>query len=422
MVMTEKVTESLRCAEEFSFDELVYRIPYHLLLEFWVEIETVKGTERIMCHLPGPFFSRTPERISFILSLAVSPRKRDENFFHCNYCGKKSARTLKDCGCLKENISSENEAYIQERKEYERMKEIAKDELLAKIDAGEKDLGILDPVIILSEKDADNDRWYLPEIDESKPAALGRCISLIHRKVDEFVRDEKIPPLKRVDGELFLIDPERKYREITSELEDALGFKIPDDYYPFQIACILKFESCQRCNTLKRERELIQLVNGPIVCCDCAREDPVVSIAALLAVSPINNYIDTTVKVLDPDTLEAITSYYEVTEEQVCKAIGLAVIIKVVTDKNNSVARYFIKPFERVIVEADTQEESEIITEPEEYGRIEDEEEGVIIVEGSEEVRRRSKGVWHHRHGIYDYWHPMARVHKELREKETAKV
>lgn len=37
----------------------------------------------------------------------------------------------------------------------------------------------------------------------------------------------------------------------------------------------------------------------------------------------------------------------------------------------------------------------------------------VIYVEGSDEVRRQVNGVWQHKHGTYDYWHPMARVHKE---------
>lgn len=37
----------------------------------------------------------------------------------------------------------------------------------------------------------------------------------------------------------------------------------------------------------------------------------------------------------------------------------------------------------------------------------------VITVEGSDEVRRYVNGVWQHKHEGYDYWHPMARVHKE---------
>lgn len=41
------------------------------------------------------------------------------------------------------------------------------------------------------------------------------------------------------------------------------------------------------------------------------------------------------------------------------------------------------------------------------------EEAEVIQVEGSDEVRRQVNGVWQHKHGSYDYWHPMARVHKE---------
>lgn len=39
----------------------------------------------------------------------------------------------------------------------------------------------------------------------------------------------------------------------------------------------------------------------------------------------------------------------------------------------------------------------------------------IIVVEDSEEneVRRVVDGVWQHKHDNYDYWHPMARVHKE---------
>jgi small subunit ribosomal protein S3 len=44
------------------------------------------------------------------------------------------------------------------------------------------------------------------------------------------------------------------------------------------------------------------------------------------------------------------------------------------------------------------------------------EEAELIYVEGSEEVRRQVNGVWQHKHESYDYWHPMARVHKEARE------
>ncbi|RXA20909.1 30S ribosomal protein S3 [Methanosarcina sp. MSH10X1] len=46
----------------------------------------------------------------------------------------------------------------------------------------------------------------------------------------------------------------------------------------------------------------------------------------------------------------------------------------------------------------------------------EEEEAEVIQVEGSEELRRQVNGVWQHKHESYDYWHPMARVHKEAKE------
>ncbi len=46
----------------------------------------------------------------------------------------------------------------------------------------------------------------------------------------------------------------------------------------------------------------------------------------------------------------------------------------------------------------------------------EGEESELIYVEGSDEVRRQVNGVWQHKHESYDYWHPMARVHKEAKE------
>ena len=41
-----------------------------------------------------------------------------------------------------------------------------------------------------------------------------------------------------------------------------------------------------------------------------------------------------------------------------------------------------------------------------------------IVVEDSEinEIRRLVDDVWQHKHDEYDYWHPMARVHKEAKK------
>ncbi|MBZ3936271.1 30S ribosomal protein S3 [Methanimicrococcus blatticola] len=41
-----------------------------------------------------------------------------------------------------------------------------------------------------------------------------------------------------------------------------------------------------------------------------------------------------------------------------------------------------------------------------------------IVVEDSDinEIRRLVDGVWQHKHNEYDYWHPMARVHKEAKK------
>lgn len=45
-------------------------------------------------------------------------------------------------------------------------------------------------------------------------------------------------------------------------------------------------------------------------------------------------------------------------------------------------------------------------------------EDDEIVVEDSDinEIRRLVEGVWQHKHNEYDYWHPMARVHKEAKK------
>ncbi len=75
---------------------------------------------------------------------------------------------------------------------------------------------------------------------------------------------------------------------------------------------------------------------------------------------------------------------------------------------------------EKVIKEIETGIEVAELEEAEEEPRVDIsgdfEEAEVIRVEGSDEVRRQVNGVWQHKHGSYDYWHPMARVHKEVKE------
>jgi small subunit ribosomal protein S3 len=61
-------------------------------------------------------------------------------------------------------------------------------------------------------------------------------------------------------------------------------------------------------------------------------------------------------------------------------------------------------------------EELEEAEEPQAEASEDIEEAELIYVECSEEVRRQVNGVWQHKHESYDYWHPMARVHKEARE------
>lgn len=67
-------------------------------------------------------------------------------------------------------------------------------------------------------------------------------------------------------------------------------------------------------------------------------------------------------------------------------------------------------------VEAEVAEPEEAEEEPQAEVSEDFEEAEIIQVEGSEELRRQVNGVWQHKHEGYDYWHPMARVHKEAKE------
>ncbi len=74
------------------------------------------------------------------------------------------------------------------------------------------------------------------------------------------------------------------------------------------------------------------------------------------------------------------------------------------------------KAVEKVVEEIEVAELEEAEKEPQVEASEDSEEAELIYVEGSEEVRRQVNGVWQHKHESYDYWHPMARVHKEAKE------
>jgi len=71
---------------------------------------------------------------------------------------------------------------------------------------------------------------------------------------------------------------------------------------------------------------------------------------------------------------------------------------------------------EKPVEAAEVAEPEEAEEEPQAEAAEDFEEAEVIQVEGSEELRRQVNGVWQHKHEGYDYWHPMARVHKEAKE------
>ena len=74
------------------------------------------------------------------------------------------------------------------------------------------------------------------------------------------------------------------------------------------------------------------------------------------------------------------------------------------------------KAAEKVVEQIEVAELEEAEEEPLIEASEDSEEAELIYVEGSEEVRRQVNGVWQHKHENYDYWHPMARVHKEAKE------
>jgi small subunit ribosomal protein S3 len=75
------------------------------------------------------------------------------------------------------------------------------------------------------------------------------------------------------------------------------------------------------------------------------------------------------------------------------------------------------EPVKPVPVEsAEVAEPEEAEEEPQAESMEDSEDAEIIQVEGSDEVRRQVNGVWQHKHEGYDYWHPMARVHKEAKE------
>jgi small subunit ribosomal protein S3 len=74
------------------------------------------------------------------------------------------------------------------------------------------------------------------------------------------------------------------------------------------------------------------------------------------------------------------------------------------------------KTVEKLVEEIEVAELEEAEEEPQAEASEDIEEAELIYVEGSEEVRRQVNGVWQHKHESYDYWHPMARVHKEAKE------
>lgn len=378
-----------------------FDFPYHALVEMSVREGTL--------HIPLPFFNEGERRQEFVLGLSVSEEIRDDEFFHCPFCGEASfyAGPCQEC-CLPEDDAPEEWVRNMEFENHEALKRLVKEGFLYRLDS-ELPFGIKSARIVLADRDH-NENWNLPCAIDGQ--TQGDVVSAVWYKLDEWIAEGKIPPFTRVGDELFLIEKHNEFRDIISELERELGFRIPTYGLPFRIGEEHRFFRCQRCSSVEYERT-IQLINGPRICRACARADPESTIEALGEITFHQGIIDTTDKVVDPDTLETFTEFREVSDEEFSEAKGHVLCLMVRDKEFSNNMRLFVWSYDavgdgiigkrkRIKEEEAKNNEDDFFFEPE-----------IITVEGSEEIRRQVNGVWQHKHENYDYWHPMARVHKE---------
>lgn len=102
----------------------------------------------------------------------------------------------------------------------------------------------------------------------------------------------------------------------------------------------------------------------------------------------------------------AATTAAPAAEEAACEPETIVVEEVTVTEVVNEEGAVVAEEVVETVIEAEVCVEGEAGSEDE------------IVVEDSDinEIRRLVEGVWQHKHNEYDYWHPMARVHKEAKK------
>ena len=400
----------------------IYDFPYHALVE--IKFAHNQGT----MHIPLPFFSENQNRIDFVLDLAISEKIRDNEFFHCPICKTSSfyAGVCEECyeTLYAEFYEDENEdsvefykyreefykekcKFIRIQHNHEALKSATKKEFLRRLDDGIPSLGIISACIIFADRDV-NDHWYLPYLIDTK---LSEINSDVYKIIDKWIDEGKIEPFIRLDSERKLLHiPHKDFgdpiQDFIYELEEELGFRIEINNLPFIFGDKNDYETCHRCGKITRE---VKMINGNYLCKDCCKDDPVVTIEAAIGINyDLTGYIYS--DYLDPETLEELTNYTEVPKEVFDPMFKGYVKRIIIYDTNLEEERYFV-------YQPNLMPEYKHIFENniDEYELYEDESNAEIIqVEGSEELRRQVNGVWQHKHEGYDYWHPMARVHKPM--------
>ncbi|MDL2260871.1 30S ribosomal protein S3 [Methanimicrococcus sp. OttesenSCG-928-J09] len=102
----------------------------------------------------------------------------------------------------------------------------------------------------------------------------------------------------------------------------------------------------------------------------------------------------------------AATTAAPAAEEAACEPETIVVEEVTVTEVVNEEGAVVAEEVVETVIEAEVCADGEAGSEDE------------IVVEDSDinEIRRLVEGVWQHKHNEYDYWHPMARVHKEAKK------
>ncbi len=372
-----------------------YDFPYHGLVE--IEFAHGQGT----MHIPLPLFETNKRRIEFALNIPISEKIRDGEFFTCPACGDKSFYAGMCGTCDVPTLAN-----INHEANHEALKMATKTGFLRRLDSGAS-IGIKSARIILADGD-DNDHWNIPY--SNKP--ITEIHSDIYKIIDKWIGAGKVEPFIRLDEYRKLLHIKRSdfgdpVQDLIYELEEELGYRVYESDIPFIMGDKNTYETCHRCGKITRG---VIIVNHHCICPDCSREDPIAVIESVIVTCDLTGEIHS--DYLDPDTLEELTDFMEVPPEVFDPMFKGHVKRIIIHDPNQGRRRYFVYPpnlmpeYKHVFENEEEQSETE--------GDFDEAE--IIEVEGSDELRIQVNGIWQHKHEGYDYWHPMARVHKEQME------